>query len=254
MLAIERRDRILQQLQKDKRVLVSELSALFSVSEETIRRDLEKLEQDGYVIKTYGGAVLNEDNHVDLPFVIRKNTNVSEKQTIGRLLAELISDGDHIMLDSSSTAVFVAKYIKNKKNITLITNSIEILIELSDVSGWNIISTGGSVKQGTLSLVGPQVEQTYGMYNVDLAVISCKGVDITSGVTDSNGINAFIKQKIFSRSKKRVLAVDHTKFSKVALIEICTLNALTHVVTDKNPGEHWLAEFERLGIQCVFPK
>ena len=78
MLAIERRNLILEQLQREKRVVVSELSAYFAVSEETIRRDLEKLSEDGFVVKTYGGAVLNEDNVVDMPFVIRKNTNVAE--------------------------------------------------------------------------------------------------------------------------------------------------------------------------------
>ena len=110
MLAIERRNIILEQLQREKRVLVSELSTGFNVSEETIRRDLEKLSEDGFVIKTYGGAVLNENNYVDLPFVIRKNTNVAEKQEIGKLISTLIQDGEHIMLDFSSTAVCATQY------------------------------------------------------------------------------------------------------------------------------------------------
>ena len=92
-------------MQREKRVVVSELSAFFGVSEETIRRDLEKLSEDGFVIKTYGGAVLNEDNVVDMPFVIRKNINAGEKQTIGKLVAAMIQDGEHLVLDASSTVV-----------------------------------------------------------------------------------------------------------------------------------------------------
>ena len=115
MLAIERRNLILEKLQEDKKVVVSELSQAYDVSEETIRRDLEKLEKDGFAIKTYGGAVINESNNMELPFVVRKNTNVPGKQKIAELIADTIKDGDQIMLDASSTAVFVAKILKIKR-------------------------------------------------------------------------------------------------------------------------------------------
>ena len=108
MLAIERRNAILEKLQAERRVVVSELSVLFDVSEETIRRDLEKLETEGLVIKSYGGAVLNENSNLDLPFNVRKNRNVLGKQKIAELVADIIRDGDHIFLDSSSTAVAIA--------------------------------------------------------------------------------------------------------------------------------------------------
>ncbi|MBR3643109.1 MAG: DeoR/GlpR transcriptional regulator, partial [Parasporobacterium sp.] len=136
MLAIERRNKILSLLQTDKKVVVSELSESFRVSEETIRRDLERMEKEGYCTKTYGGAIIKEDSAVELPFTVRKNTNVAGKQQIAKLIAIMIRDGDQIMLDASSTAVFVAQNIKKKKNITVITNSIEVLFELSDVTGW----------------------------------------------------------------------------------------------------------------------
>ena len=111
MLAIERRKLIMEALQEEKRVVVSELSKMYDVSEETIRRDLEKLEKEGLVIKTYGGAVVNENTNVELPYVIRKKTNVLRKQRIAELTAAMISDGDRIMLDDSTTAVFIAKKI-----------------------------------------------------------------------------------------------------------------------------------------------
>ena len=116
MLAIERRNAILEKLQVERRVVVSELSALYDVSEETIRRDLDKLENDGYAIKSYGGAVINENSNLDLPYNVRKNTNVLGKQKIAALISEMVHDGDNIMLDASSTAVAIAKAIKNKKD------------------------------------------------------------------------------------------------------------------------------------------
>lgn len=253
MLAIERRNLILERLQKEKRVLVNDLSNMFEVSEETIRRDLEKLEQDGFVIKTYGGAVLNEDNYVDLPFAIRKNTNVVEKQIIARLIADMVTDGEHIMMDSSSTAVFAVKYLKNKRNLTVITNSVEVLIELSDVSGWHIVSTGGNLREGTLSLGGTLVEKVFSSYFVDTAIISCKGIDAINGITDSNEANAHFKANILEGARRKVLVIDHTKFDKTALIRIATLKQITHVVTDVKPSEKWLEVFGEYNINCIYP-
>ena len=101
MLAIERRNEILEKLQNDRRVVVSELSQIYEVSEETIRRDLDKLVQDGFAIKSYGGAVINENVNIELPFNIRKNRNIVGKQHIAELVSEQIKDGDSIMLDTS---------------------------------------------------------------------------------------------------------------------------------------------------------
>ncbi len=156
MLAVERRNLILEKLQEDKKVIVSELSQEFQVSEETIRRDLDKLDKDGLAVKSYGGAVLNENTSLDMPFNIRKKNNPAGKQKIAKIVETLIEDGDHIILDPSTTAVFIAKALKAKERLTVITNSIEVILELSDVSDWNIISSGGSLKEGYLALVGPR--------------------------------------------------------------------------------------------------
>ena len=175
MLALERRNLILEKLQDEKRVVVSELSQLYNVSEETIRRDLEKLEQEGFATKSYGGAVLNENVGIDMPLNIRSKKNVAAKQKMAEIVASLIHDGDHIMLDASSTDLFIAKAIKNKQRLTVITNSVEIMIELSEMPGWNIISTGGNLKEGYLALVGTKAEETISAYYADKAFVSCKG-------------------------------------------------------------------------------
>lgn len=254
MLALERRNLILEKLQIEKRVLVSELSSRFEVSEETIRRDLEKLEQDGFVTKTYGGAVLCENNYIDMPFVVRKNTNVAEKQTIAKIVSTLISDGDHIMMDNSSTAMFIARFLKNKNNLTLITNEIGTILEISDVSGWDVICTGGNMREGTLSLLGPQAQKGFSAYHVDWAIISCKGIELGAGFTDSNEETAFLKQIILSGARKTILAIDHTKFDKAALARIATVDKITHLITDAKPSEEWLAYLAQKEVECLYPK
>ena len=143
MLAIERKNEILSILQKEQRVLVAELSTRYQVTEETIRRDLEKLEKEGFVKKTYGGAVLNKNSTIDMPLKIREKTNRKEKQKIAQTVASLIEDGESIMLDSSSTSLMIAQELKKKKKLTVITTSVEVLIELSGCEGIKVISTGG---------------------------------------------------------------------------------------------------------------
>jgi DeoR/GlpR family transcriptional regulator of sugar metabolism len=251
MLAIERRNQILEKLQNEKRVIVSELSAQYGVSEETIRRDLEKLEKDGYVTKSYGGAVFNDNANIDLPFNIRKNTNIVGKQKLASILTDLVNEGDSLILDSSSTAVFIAKALKEKKrNLTIITNSIEIIIELFDVQEWRVISTGGLAQEGSFALVGPQTDQMLSSYYVGKAIISCKGLDMQNGITDSNELHAKNKQTMLSRADAKILAIDNSKFDKSAFTKICDFQELSMVITNEKPEQKWLDFFAGLGIEC----
>lgn len=252
MLAIERRNQILEKLQAEKKVLVSDLSQYYDVTEETIRRDLEKLEKSGLITKSYGGAVLNENTNLDLPFNVRKNRNVVAKQRIAGLMKELIQDGDTIMLDSSSTAVFIAKSIKDKQNLTVITNSIEILIELSDVAGWRILSTGGTLREGSLDLVGPKSDQMISSYYAEKAIVSCKGIDLTKGVTDSSEQLAGSKQAMLEAARKKLLVVDSSKFGMIAFTKIGDIREFDAVVTDHEPDEQWKKYFQENGVECVY--
>ena len=256
MLAIERRNQILEKLQTDKRVVVSELSQLYDVSEETIRRDLEKLVNDGYAIKSYGGAVINENVNIELPFNVRKNRNILGKQHIAELVAGLIRDGESIMLDASTTAVYIAKNLqeKGRKNLTIITNSIEIIIELFDVQDWTVLSTGGVSREGSFALVGPQTDKMLANYHVDKAIISCKGFDITAGFTDSDDLHANNKRTMLKAAKQKILAIDSSKFDKIAFTEIGTLDDITTVITDEKPEDKWLQVFENSGVECLYPE
>lgn len=254
MLAIERRNAILEKLQAEKRVVVSELSALYDVSEETIRRDLEKLEHEGYAIKSYGGAVLNEDISLDLPFNIRKNTNVVGKQRIAELVGNMIHDGEHIFLDASSTAVAIAKVIKNKNDITIITNSLEIAIELSDVPNCKVISTGGFVVGRSFALVGQMADKAINSYYVDKTVISSKGLDLHAGFTDSDERLANNKKSMLEAAKVKILAIDNSKFNQISFAKIGDLRDISVIVTDKKPDKDWLLKFAEYGIDCIYPE
>ena len=254
MLAIERRNEILLKLQEERKVVVSDLSQQYNVTEETIRRDLEKLENEGLAKKTYGGAVLNDSFNTDLPYTVRKKANVESKQRIAEVIAAMIEDGDHLILDASSTALFIAKRMKDKKNITVITNSVEILLELSDRNGWKILSTGGRLTEGGLALVGYQAERMVSTFHVDYAIFSCKGMDQERGLTDANESDAQIKKMIVKAAKKSILAVDHSKFDKISFTQVCELSEIDMVVTDKEPSESWKQTLASAGIELVCPE
>ena len=252
MLAIERRNAILAKLSTEGKVIVADLSREFDVTEETIRRDLEKLDNDGLAKKTYGGAVANEKLKTDLPFNVRKSSNVAQKQIIAERIANLIHDGDYIMLDASSTAIYVTKCIKNLKNITLITNSVEILLELADKQDWNILSTGGALKKGGLSLVGTSAERMIRGFHVDVAICSSKGLDINMGITDSNEKESEIKQAIFAAADKKVLAVDNSKFDKISFVRVCDVSDVDVIVTNSRPSDRWVEQCKEKNVQLIY--
>ena len=215
MLAEERRNLILEKLQQEGKVVVSELSELFGVSEETIRRDLDKFDKEGIASKTYGGAVLIEDTNTDMPFNIRRKTNMQGKRTIGGIIESLVSDGESIIVDPSTTAVAIMKALRSKKNLTVITNSIEA-------------------------------------FNADKVILSCKGLDMQKGVTDANELFTQVKKNMLASAKQKILAVDRTKFNRIAFSQICSITDLDIVVTDVKPSEEWLSYFEEKGIKCLY--
>ncbi len=252
MLAIERRNAILSKLYLDGKVIVSALSQEFDVTEETIRRDLDKLDKEGLVKKSYGGAVLVQNFSTDLPHSVRKKANVEAKQKIAEKISTLFQDGDCIMLDASSTALLLLNYIRNLKNITLITNSVEALIELSDKDDWNVFSTGGKLKKGSLSLVGPSAEKTIRSFHVDYAVCSSKGLDITRGITDSNEKDSEMKQAIFESAETKILCVDSSKFDKISLIKVGDISEVDIIATDTEPSANWQEYLKRKDVELIY--
>ena len=252
MLAIERRKEILERLAANGKVIVAELAKDFDVTEETIRRDLEKLDREGLASKTYGGAVAMHSAATDLPYIVRESANVQQKQYIAEKLSELIAPGDRIMLDSSSTALYVLKKLKERKNLTIITNSVKILLELADKPDWTVLSTGGVLKKGALSLTGSSAEKMIRSYHVDVAICSCKGLDMELGVTDSNESDSLIKQAMFHAAEKRILALDNEKLDKKSFVKVCDPDEIDLIVTDSEPSEKWLSFCNEKKIELLF--
>ena len=251
MLAAERRRIITQRIQATGQVVVSALSTEFSVSEETIRRDLEHLEKEGIAVRIYGGAVLAGNDRVAPPYSIRKNTNVEPKVAIARLLAGLLRDGDTLMVDESSTAAYAVRAIRHLKNITLITNSVELLREMTSQDGWHIVSTGGRLKPDVLALVGRHAARTVGSYHARYAILSCRGINEALGLADSSDEVVQIKQAMMAAADCTVLLADHRKFDREGLVALGHLNAADKLITDRPPSPEWQKRLEKAGVEVI---
>lgn len=252
MLPIERRNEILQKLMLEGKVIVSTLAEHYEVTEETIRRDLEKLESEGYARKTYGGAVRNDNITGDLPYTVRKQTNVAGKRYIAEKIASMICDGESLLLDSSTTATFTVKSIASKQNLTVVTNSVEVLLDLPQGHNWNVISTGGQYRSESMAYYGNAAQEAITKYRVDYAILSCKGLDADGGISDTREVFADMK-KIFLRSARKViLAIDHTKFDQISFVRFGSLDDVDILVTDVEPSEQWKRLLAEKNIELYY--
>ena len=250
----ERLEMIRQSVRKKKKVFVSELSKEHGVTEETIRRDLEKLEKEKLVTRTYGGAVLNIEKiteHVD--YVRRSQKYKEEKMAIGRLAASVIPMNAAIGADASSTVMEAIALLKNRPGITILTNSVEILKTL-DNSPASIISTGGIVNKGMFSMQGNLVRRTFKDYYVDIVLISCTALEMDGGVFDSNEEEAELKKVLIERGQKIILLADHTKFDKVAFVRLMDFAGMDMLITDREPSEEWKRVLEEKGVEVLYPQ
>jgi len=252
MLPKERLQIISQMAMEENTVYVSELSKKLNVSEETIRRDLEKLEVQEIVIRSYGGAVLNPKKLINnKPFYSMGKTNIENEKYIARKAVDCIKEGSTIVVNSSSTALEVLKFIKNRKGVTVVTNSIMVLQELSQ-SNLNIISTGGSVNPKSLSFEGSITQNTIKKYNVDIALIDCQGMDISKGILDSNEVEVEIKRTMIKQADKVILLAEHTKFDKKSLVKLLDYEDIDCIVTDREPREEWMNLLHSHNIESIY--
>lgn len=252
MLAIERRQLIMDKIKREKKVYVAELSQLFSVTEETVRRDLEKLEGEDLLRRSYGGAVINESKaSEDLSFIKRSTINSESKKYIAQQAYPLISDGDTIMVDSSTTCLALLHQLQDHRNITIITNSIRLAYDFS-ASPFRIISTGGTLRPNSMALTGSATCKALQRYYADIALISCKGLNRQLGVMESNEEESVVKQVMLAQAKKALLLSDSSKFDKTAFVKTCDLSSIHTLVTDKRPDDSWLDTISKNQIDLIY--
>ena len=243
---------IRQCIQNMKKVSVAELSSQCSVTEETIRRDLDKLEAEGVVTRIHCGAIWNADVQKEgIHFYKRMSKNLKEKQNIARKTAELLEGKHTIIADSSTTVMEALKLMQDNPDVTIVTNSTEVFREFQQ-SAVNVISVGGEFIKKSLSLQGQLAKSNMSIYHVSVALISCKSVDIEKGVQDSNESEAEIKKIMLEQADEVALLADHTKFDQTAFVCLIDLKSVNYIITDRQPSDIWIHYCRENGIELIY--
>lgn len=253
MLVAERYEKIVALVNERGSIRVSELSELYQVTEETIRRDLDKLERGGRLRRSHGGAVSIKDGqhqHAEIPYAEREITHAEEKRRIAQEAIKRIAPGERILLDASTTAWYMAGNVPDMK-LTVLTNSIKVATELSGKDKIEIIATGGIVAQRSLSFVGPLAERSLDAYYVDKVFLSCKGVHLERGISESNELQARVKEKMIGRAEQIILLADSSKFGVRAFAHVADLDRVDIIVTDRRIPKETVDLLEARGIQVV---
>lgn len=251
MLPQERYEKILNLFSKSTIVKVEDIMKAFDVSVETARRDLSYLEKQGVIKKIYGGATLVSKGITEPLSNERMSKNLAEKEAIGRKCSEFIDDGDSILIEIGTTTLQVAKFIKNKKNLTVMTNSIYVINELigSDI---NLYIIGGKIRHEERAISGAVSMFELDNFNITKAIIGAGAVSLENGISDYNIEESLIRKKIINRSKQSFLVADHTKFGFNSLVNVCPLSSMDLIITGQALDSKMKKTFEENDINVVY--
>ena len=256
MYSVQRQSLILELLEKEGEVDVNKLAERLSSSRETIRRDLKELEGSGLLQRTHGGAVPIEKKYSDgyeYPLLARGLQKYEEKQKICQATAALLEDGDTIFLDNSSTTMNLLKYIPKDIKITVITNSSQVMLEAGRINNENIvvISLGGIFSPKNYSVIGMLSNRYAQGFYPDKAIMSCRGVDEKSGMTDASIHEIEVKRNMIDHSKQFILMADYSKFGLTGAICIGSLAEIDVIVTDSKVDREKLNMFKDLKTRII---
>ncbi|PTM53289.1 DeoR/GlpR family DNA-binding transcription regulator [Desmospora activa] len=248
MLVAERRHEIVASVDREGSIRVTELAKRFGVTEETIRRDLERLESQGKLLRSHGGAVtLKKNGERETSFQEREITYVTEKTAIAREAVKRVEEGDTILLDASTTAWQMARLLSDIP-LTVLTNSIKVAVELADRMHIQVISTGGALSPRSLSYIGPLAERSLEGYHVNKLFFSCGGADLRSGLSDSNEWQAQLKRRMIAIADHSTLLIDHSKFDRRTFAVFADWKEIDAIITDTQSSPQVLQRLSERGL------
>lgn len=251
MLSATRRQKIKEILMEKKSVTVTELCNIFNVSDETIRRDLKKLEQEGLIEKNYGGAILKEGVSLVPPISQRSKEFIQEKERIAIEAINRIKEGMVVILDTGTTTQQIARKLKSFQHITVITNGINIINELITNNSINLFLVGGKVKNSNFSTVGPEAQKAFLQFSADIAFIGTSGISLEKGLTTSDVFEAEVKRAMIDSSKEVIVVADSSKFKKNAMVSFATLSKVSEIITAGEISSELVENFRQKGVKIT---
>lgn len=251
MIPVQRKEKILELIKEDGAAKVNDLARIFKVTEVTIRQDLEKLEKEGSIIRDHGGAYLkNVETQVRSVSVLNQD-NLDKKGLIAEKCLEYIENGDTIILDSGSTTTELAKRLKGKKNLTVITNALNIALLIGAEPGIEVIVTGGEFKPPTLSLTGQKAADFFRGLNVQKLFLATAGISLKAGLTYPSISDIVVKKAMIDAAETTYLLADSTKIGKSAFASLGALSLIDYIITDSAIDEKHKQVFKDNEIELI---
>lgn len=255
MIQAERLNEISAILLKVGKITVDEIRVRFNVSEMTARRDLQELVRAGNVRRVHGGAVSAFGRSFEPPYQSRSQSNAEAKKAIGLKATELIASGDSIALDVGTTTLEIARALKDKHNLTIVTASVPIAYELilnySIGTDIRLILAGGIVRPGELSMIGHIPEQTYAEIHVDKAFIGIGGISLEEGLTEYNLEDSIVKRSLVQSAHQIIVVADSSKLGRITFTMVCPLSKVDTIVTDSSASKSMVQSLRQAGIQVL---
>jgi len=247
----ERQQLILEMVQDNRQVTVSELSDRFDISEVTIRRDLRELAAQGVLRRAHGGAVVAIPAPPEPPVVQRMVQAENCKECIGRAGAALVVDGESVFIGSGSTTAYVARYLLDRQGLTVVTNALTVATELAIAEGVTVVVMGGLMRASELSLVGHITEQSLREVRVDKVMIGIPAISLEAGLTNDFLPEVMTDRTIIEMAPELIVVADHTKFGKVASAYVAPVERVTTLVTDVGADPAFLSRLREMGVRVI---
>jgi DeoR family transcriptional regulator of aga operon len=251
LLNEERRRAILDILKREGRVLVLDLARRFETSQVTIRKDLEGLHAHGLIHRTHGGALPAREGALEDPTLREKEKlHHQEKLRIATTAAQMVQEGQVVILDSGTTTTAIARALRAFRNLTIVTNAVNIAAELSGTTV-EVILTGGTLRKNSFSLVGPIAEETLHRLHADLLFLGVDGFDVHYGLSTPNLLEAKVNRVMVEIAKRKVAVCDSSKFGRRSLSLIAPTSVLDEVLTDRRAPKADVRVLKKAGIEVT---
>jgi len=244
----ERRDQIIALLDEAGRVSVAELSKRFDVTPATIRADLDALAAAHLLTRTHGGAIALSEERLELSFDFRRRLHTERKRRIGAAAAGMVEDGEAIILDASTTALAVANHLRDRRELTVLTNGILIALALIDLPGITVVMPGGFVRRDSASMVGDEGRNFIDRFNFQKGFFGAKGLTLEEGLTDVNTAEVSIKRDLVAHARRAIAIVDSTKWGCVGFASFASIDQLDSIITDAEVPSEMTAALREAGV------
>jgi len=250
-LTPERQKQILSLLTRQRRLSVAEIVTQFAISEATARRDLESLASQGKAQRVHGGVISVEQAPPELPILEREDEQTDEKKRIGPAAANLIADKETVFLGSGTTVLEVARNLRNRKNLTVITNSLPVLNALAGAEGITAICLGGMLRNSEMSFIGHITEQALTEVRADKVIMGTRGLSLEHGLTNDYLQETLTDRAILKIGREVIIVADHTKVNRVSTALLAPLDSMQTFVTDAKADKKFITALKKQGINVI---